>query len=1055
MRIARKLLIASLAAMMIVGSSTAGASPPGTVRATELRVDNTVNPLGIDNATPAFSWQLTGSGRQTAYRVVVGTARGRADVWDSGRIASDESIGIQYGGPALQSSTRYYWTVQVWDAHGQQRTADQTAWWETGLLNNAAWQGAQWITPDTGNAKVWSDFSLDLDFTIKSVAAGIIFRATDAANHYLWQINTATSPGKVMLRPHVRVNGSYRTLAEIDLAPVVTPANASAQHHLTTRAVGSVVTTAIDGIQVDERQQTEHTRGTIGFRTSSTGGVAERAAFDNLVIRDPDGQLLLSDDFATAPDAHFPASSVVDGQLEPSGDPVLMAREPEAPMLRKEFAVGKRISRARATVYGLGFYELRLNGSKVGDRVLTPASTPYERHNLYDTYDITDAVRRGANTVGIWLGNGYGARYNPYGFRWTGPKQAIALITVTYTDGTSQTVRTDNTWTWASGPIVANDIYAGETYDARAELPGWDQPGYDTAAWQPVRTTAAPSPVLASNTMPAIKVAQTLRPVKLTEPKPGVFIYDLGQNIAGWTRLRVSGLAGTAVRLRTAEELGADGLLDTRTNRSAAATDTYILKGSGVETYEPRFTYHGFRYVEVTGLRPDSLEGRAIHADLASTGSFQSSDELLNTIWRNNRWSILNNSMSLPTDTPVRDERTPPTMDVQAYRDAAIREFGMNRFYAKYLRDLPPGTALPSDAVKSQYPDMAGGQVSLAWRLYEQYGDRGTLAASYPLMKEFIDKNATDQPSLVWPGDQGFGDWCPPDHGPEANGGMGSPNAGDCFSEVSLVNTALWYQQTVDLAESAQALNKADDSTKYEQLAAAIKVAFNKQFLNADNTYSSGRQTTSVLPLALGLVPADRIAQVGAKLAETITTKNAGHLDTGIFGTRYLVDALAAINRLDLAMQILGQRSYPSFGFQIDHGATTSWEQWLYDAGMITHDHAMFAGINTSLYTVLAGIQLTSPAYKTVTIAPQIPPGLTYVTASIDTVRGRISSSWRKTSKLTLTISTPLNSTPTVVVPLPSPTAPVTAPAKAVLVSRTTTTATYRAAPGSSTFVIG
>ncbi|MFI5728830.1 family 78 glycoside hydrolase catalytic domain [Kribbella sp. NPDC051587] len=1051
MRTARKLLIASLTAMMIVGSSPASAQP-GSLVARELRVDNTVNPLGTDNPAPAFSWQLTGTGRQTAYRIVVGTERGRSDVWDTGRVASDESIGIQYGGPAVRSSTRYYWTVQVWDARGRSTTASP-AWWETGLLNSAAWKGAQWITPDTGNTNDWSDFALDLDVTIKSIAAGVVFRATDAANHYLWQINAAGST--VLLRPHVRVNGSYRTLAEIDLAPVLTPANAFQQHHLTIRSIGSTITTLIDGIQVDQREQTEHVRGTIGFRTSTTGGVAERAAFDNLTISDPNGQALFRDDFGTAPDPQFPSSAVVDGRLEPAGDPVLMTREPQAPMLRKDFAVGKHIERARATVYGLGFYELRLNGAKVGDHVLTPASTPYERHNLYDTYDITRDVRRGANTVGIWLGNGYGPRYNPYGFRWTGPKQAIALITVTYTDGTTETVRTDTTWSWASGPIVADDIYAGETYDARAERPGWDSPGYDAADWQPVRTTPAPSSTLASNTAPPLRVAKTLRPVKLTEPKPGVFVYDLGQNIAGWTRLHVSGSAGTAVRLRTAEELGPDGLLDTRTNRSAAATDTYILKGSGRETYEPRFTYHGFRYVEVTGLRPESLEGRAIHADVASTGTFHSSDELLNTIWQNNRWSILNNSMSLPTDTPVRDERTPPTMDVQAYRDAALREFGMDRFYAKYLRDLPPGTALPSDAVKSQYPDMAGGQVSLAWNLYEQYGDRGTLAASYPLMKAFIDKNAADQPTLVWPGDQGFGDWCPPDHGPEANGGMGSPNAGDCFSEVSLVNTALWYQQTVDLAKAARVLGHDDDGAHYEALAAAIKTAFNQRFLNADNTYSSGRQTTSVLPLALGLVPADRLAGVGARLAETITAKDAGHLDTGIFGTRYLVDALAAIDRLDLAMQILGQRSYPGFGFQIEHGATTSWEQWLYDAGMITHDHAMFAGINTSLYTVLAGIQLTSPAYKTVTIAPRIPAALSSVTASIDTVRGRISSSWHKTSALTLTISTPLNSVPTVVVPLPSRTAHVTAPANAVLVSRTTTTATYQAAPGPSTFIIG
>jgi alpha-L-rhamnosidase len=358
-------------------------------------------------------------------------------------------------------------------------------------------------------------------------------------------------------------------------------------------------------------------------------------------------------------------------------------------------------------------------------------------------------------------------------------------------------------------------------------------------------------------------------------------------------------------------------------------------------------------------------------------------------------------------------------MDVQAYADAATREFDMGRFYAKYLEDLPPGTALPTDDVKSQYPDMAGGQVALAWTLYEQYGDRATLAANYPLMKTFVDRNAAEKPSLIWPGNEGFGDWCPPIHGDAANGGMGSPNAGDCFSEVSIVNTALSYKQADDTAKAAQALGQAADAAHFRQLADAIKAAFNRTFLNAaGNGYGSGRQTTSILPLAFGMVPDANRQAVGDQLVKTILVDNGGHLDTGIFGTRYLVDALAAIGRIDVAMTVLGQTSYPSFGFELAKGATTPWEQWTYAAGMLTHDHAMFGGVNASLYTQLAGIAPASPGYRQVAIAPQVPPGLGHVSASLDTVRGTVSSEWWQADTLRLDVRIPANVTATVRVPV-------------------------------------
>jgi alpha-L-rhamnosidase len=1052
-------------------TATTATAAPGGLSADRLTVDGKAAPLNVTGQQPTLGWQLETHAAgvvQSAYRVAVATspqllAHDRPDVWDSGKVASAASVGVRYGGPDLDAGRRYYWKVRVWDGHGASSGWSRTATWDTALAGPADWKGAQWITPDRSAGRSWSDFTLDTDVTVDSGAAAVVFRAQDSSHYYMWQINEASTPGKVLLRPHVNKGGSFSLLGETDLGAVITPATLHAPHHLRITAQGSTFTTWIDGVLVDTRSDSSLASGTIGFRSSVTAGVPEQSRYDNLTVHAPDGTALFSDDFSVAPDPSFPHTTVTGGQLAPTGDPTLLDRNAGAPMLRTTFTLDRKVTQARAYVFGLGLYEMHLNGAKVGDQVLTPANSPYDRRDLYDTYDVTGALHQGSNAVGIWLGTGYGPNFSPYGFRWTGPEQAIMLLQVTFADGTQRSITTDPSWKWSNGPILSDDLYDGEVYDARAAHTGWDTAGYDDTGWQPVTTASAPAGALQAETMPPVRVVQNLSPVRITQPRPGAYVYDFGQNAAGWERVTATGPAGTAVTLRTAEELNADGTLDTTTNRDAASTDVFVLAGTGrPETYEPRFTYHGFRYLEVTGYpgTPTAADvtGRVVHADVASTGTFSSSDAMLDRIWQNNRWSMLNNSMSIPTDNPVRDERTPPGMDVQAYHDAAVREFGMDGFYANYLADMPPGTALPNDAGNAQNPDMGGDQVTLAWTLYEQYGDLATLAAYYPAMKTFVDTNASAVPGHIWPEDHGFGDWCPPYYGPGTNDGMGSPGAGSCSSEVSVVNTALSYLQAVDVAKSATALGHSADADHYNALADSIKQAFTSHFLNAaGDTYGDGRQVTSILPLAFGMVPAADVAGVGAQLVDTIVHKNGGHLDTGIFGTRYLVDALAAIGRTDLAMTALDQTSYPGFGFEIAHGATSSWEEWLYSSSMETHDHAMFAGVNASLYTVLAGIRPASPGYGTIAVAPQTPPGLDHVSASLDTVRGRVASAWTRTEGgLTLTVTIPANATAVVRVPLPAgPRPAVHAPAGAAPAGTNATAASYTVGSGTWHFRVG
>jgi hypothetical protein len=715
----------------------------------------------------------------------------------------------------------------------------------------------------------------------------------------------------------------------------------------------------------------------------------------------------------------------------------LISTTPPAPLLRKSFQLAQPVDEvvsARVYAFGLGFYELRLSGAKVGDRVLTPPATSYDRRLRYQAYDVTSQLLEGENVLGMTLAEGYGPRFSKSGWRWFGPREARVMLDVRYEDGEDQQVVSDDSWSWGEGPVRDASIYGGETYDARLAGSGWDAPGFDGSAWRPVTAATPPSGRLEADTTPPIRVVETLRPVELTEPEAGVYVFDLGQNVAGRARIHGQGPAGAEVRMRYAENLDPDGTLDTTTNRNSAATDTFVLAGAGAgETFEPEFTYHGFRYVEVTGLpsppTPETLEGRVVHADLAQTATFESSDPLLDRIYANNRRTMANNAVSYPTDNPVRDERTGPGLDVQAYADAAVRDFDADRFFAAYLEQL--------DEEWGGSPDMNAAHVPLAWALYEQYGDRAALAGSYPQMTAALDSYMSEADSGVWPEPKpgehdGFGDWCPPLPADEVDGGLGGADLDfydECFSEVSLVNTALAYRDARIVAAAARALGHGEDAAHYDTVAEEIEAAFEASFANGPGGgYGSERQVTSILPLAFGMAPEARREAVAQALVDRVLDHDDGHLDTGIFGTRFLLDALVAAGRPDVALTALDQTTYPGFGYEIGfgeqiglgpaHGATTDWEEWAYHSGKASHDHAMFAGVNASFLTELAGIEPLAPGYASIRVDPAATEGLDRVAASLQTVRGEVASAWRRTeTTLRLDVTVPPNAAAEVHVP--------------------------------------
>jgi len=699
-------------------------------------------------------------------------------------------------------------------------------------------------------------------------------------------------------------------------------------------------------------------------------------------------------------------------------------------LLRRSFTIESQVKRARAYISGLGWYELRINGKKVGDHQLDPGLTDYKKIVLYSTYDITSYLRKGENAVGIMLGRGR------YCIHYDSPPKVILQINLILADGSEKIIVTDEKWKVSKGPIIENDIYNGETYDARLEKEGWDDPGYDDSTWENASVVEPPGGVLVSQaTFPPIRTVRTLTALNINNPKPGVYIYDFGQNFTGWVRLTVQGPRGTKIKLRYAELLNPDGTINPLTNRGAKATDIYILKGKGVEVYEPRFTYHGFRYVEVTGLpyTPgiDTLQGIVVHTDVKQKGAFLCSNPLINSIHKLVIWSQVSNLMSIPTDCPQRDERLGWMGDAQLSSEEALYNFDMAAFYTKWLRDIRVAQkedgSVPDIApvhwlfwsFLNPYPaDPAWGTacVTIPWLVYLHYGDKRILEENYEVIKKWVDflTAKSERNYIVY---SKYGDWVPP-------GFQRKPL--DIPGE--LVSTWYYYHDCVLLTKIAHVLGKSEDEEKYAKLAEKIKIAFNNEFLKDDHytfkqpSLISGSQTSNLLPLYLDMVPEDKREAVLKQLLNDIIVTRDCHLGTGIVGTRYLLDTLTKYGYAELAYKIVTQTTYPGWGYMIENGATTLWERWEYltGTGMNSHNHIMLGSVDAWFYKVLAGINvdLSAPGFEKVIIRPHIIDDLSHASASINTIRGLVSSRWAKKGKsLTLEVTIPVNSEGKVYVP--------------------------------------
>lgn len=728
-----------------------------------------------------------------------------------------------------------------------------------------------------------------------------------------------------------------------------------------------------------------------------------------------------------------------------------------SPLLRREFRLSKSVRRGRIYLSGLGYYELHINGSRVGNRVLDPASTyytndqPFPLHSrvLYVSYDVTELLKSGANAIGVILGHGwYSAESDvapspsgrtPYGDR----PRLMLQMNIEFADGERMSLSTDESWKTSSGPITYNDLFHGETYDARLEQTGWDKPAYNDAAWDKAALVDAPTGVLTAEVFPANQVTEILKPIRVISPKAPEFfaetyVYDFGQNFTGWVKIRTSGPRGARVTLRYAARIyPEDDSLDNRSNLppflDARQTDTYILKGEGAEEWEPRFTLHGFRYVEVRGFGDlpslESVEGHFVHSALTPTGVFTSSNELINKIHHNIQWTFASSLQGLVQDAADRAERQGWLGDPGFVAEDYAYNFDMTTLWEKWLNDmkdiqktdgnLPLVAPLHWRTIKGQedfpidvyakWPVFQSTYPLLIWYLYQYYGDTRVLEEHYDGLKRLIDFQGTSASDYIIP--SGLGDHMEPQEN-------GHHHFSPIHTPAPLTSTAFYYYDTLILSQVAEVLRKTDDATRYAALAQKIKDAFNGKFLNrASNQYATGSQTSNALPLFFEMVPEDKIPAVLKNLIDDIVTKHNGHQSTGIVGTNALAQALPRYGAGEVMYQLATQSTFPSLGYQVALGATTlcetlNCEPWL------SQNMKMFGSVDKFFYRNLAGIGLGSPGYRHIVIKPQVLGGLRSVSASVDTVRGVVAVEWAKgDSSLDLKILIPAGSDADISIP--------------------------------------
>ncbi|MFC0626085.1 family 78 glycoside hydrolase catalytic domain [Kribbella deserti] len=993
----------------------------GPLSVERLTVEYADEPLGIDVERPRLAWIATAPGygaTQSAYQVIVASRPellkpGQADVWDSGKVETSRSIGVQYGGPALTARTRYHWRVRLWDGRGRVGAWSKPAWFETGLLDegfgSASWIGA---TP----AEVW-----DL-----------------AGASWIW---TATAPA-----------GSrwFRHRASVPAGVTSARLVATADDDFTLWLNGEQVLSApqrTDGWRVAQTADVTHLIGTaITFAAAATNhpgpSVNPAGLLVKLVLDTPDGPMVVTTDnnwrvfetevpgwtAADFDDSGWPAATAIAPYGQgPWGSDVAVNREQPAPLLRRAFTLAKPVTRARLYACGLAYQDLRINGKRVGNAVLDPGFTDYDHTLLYVTHDVTGLLRKGENALGAELGRGFFGLTTPNVWRWhqapwNGEPRLIARLVVDHPDGTTTEIRSDQQWRVTNGPTVSNSLFSGETYDARLLPKAWDTAGFDDAAWTTVASLPAPRGTLTAQQHEPIRVIETVAQSKISALRPGVWVVDFGRTTAGWTRLRVAVPAGTKVSLRYGETLREDGTVAAENPHVQVARfqlDEFIAAGNGVEEWEPRFSYKGFRYVQVEGVTEQpGLVMRVAHSDVREVTSFSASRPRYELLEKTMRRTVLNNLHGIPTDTPTY-EKNGWTGDAQVGAPTMAATLDMARFFTKWLSDLRD-SQVESGQLPVIVPSGGWGYRELApateWttvypfvlrEMHRWYGDERLLAEHWEPVLRYLDwelGRVTDglSPTVL-------GDWIPP-------GSDGPPPEDPRITATSYLHRAL-----IAIAEVGELTGRGDDASRLRQAAAGLKAGLNAAFLDTTRgLYRTARdpgyrQTSNAVPLAFGLVPDEFVPRVVENLVADITARG-DHLNTGCLGVVTLLPVLTRYGHADVAAKLALQRTYPSWGYWLDSGADTMWEMW--ETTTRSRNHYFHGTVAQWLLENVAGVRNAAGGWQRLVIRPDARSQVTWAALKTDTVRGRVAASWRQTGRvLHLEAQIPVGATAEIHVP--------------------------------------
>ncbi len=703
---------------------------------------------------------------------------------------------------------------------------------------------------------------------------------------------------------------------------------------------------------------------------------------------------------------------------------------------RKEFQSAKQVKYATASIIGLGLYELYINGKKVGNDVLTPTPTDYTKNVKYNTYDVTEHLKNGKNAVGAILGNGrfFAMRQNekPYKIKTFGFPKMLMNINIVYTDGTTANIDTDDSWKGtADGPIRTNNEYDGEEYDATKEFTGWNNVGFDDSKWEKAEFVQEPTGTIEAQMNENIKVMNTLKPVSIKKLSGGRFVLDMGQNMVGWLQIKVKGSKGKQIKLRFAESLQENGELFTANLRNAKNTDLYTLKGAEQESWEPTFVYRGFRYVELTGYtyQPSLTDftGKMIYDNIKTVGTFETSDALTNQIFKNAWWGIAGNYKGIPIDCPQRNERQPWLGDRGAVAFGESFLFDNGRFYTKWLQDIRNSQkedgAIPdvAPAFWRYYSDnmtWPGTILLITEMVYNQTGDVNAVKDNYPAMKKWLSYMKDRYMKDYILTKDSYGDWCMPPVTIEAGRGKSA----DKKYPSELISTAYYYHFMQLMIQFAKATDNNADVATFQALGQKIKEAFNQKYYSEKGYYGTNALTDNIIPLYFKMVPEKQIDKVFKNIVYTIEVTNKGHLSNGLVGIQWLMRCLNDYGRPDLAYTIATKKTYPSWGYMVENGATTIWELWngnTSDPKMNSQNHVMMLGdLLIWYYENLAGIKAASPGFKKIVMKPEMITGLDYVNASYQSVHGAIKSSWKKTPKqFNWAITVPPNTTAVVYIP--------------------------------------